>query len=174
MSEEKSEKKQEVIEEYKDENPDIISVDQKEVKKVVAEVIQSEFSGPIPPPSIIEGYERVLPGSADRIIAMAERQSLHRQKMEEKMIDAESRDSLLGVIFAFILGIGCIIAAVIMVFVVPQNSGAISGALLGVAGIGSITSSFITSTRRNYKKKDQPKKDEPKDSDKSNRNDIIT
>lgn len=71
-------------------------------------MIQGEFSGPIPPPSIIEGYERVLPGSADRIITMAEKQSEHRQKMEEKMISAESRDSLLGVIFAFLLGVGCI------------------------------------------------------------------
>ncbi len=156
MSEKKSEKKQEVTKGWEDnfENQEISKETQNEVKRVVAEVIQSEFSGPIPPPSIIEGYERIVPGSADRIITMAEKQSEHRQNMESKMVAAESRDGLLGVIFAFLLGIGCIIAAVVMVYLVPQNAGAIAGALLGVTGIGSITSSFITSTRRGNGKKD--------------------
>lgn len=164
MSEKKSGEKQKgmVKVEHKDSNDKIdhqemIELNQGEVKKVVMEMIQGEFSGPIPPPNIIEGYEKVLPGSADRIISMAERQSEHRQKMEQKMINAESRDSLLGVVFAFILGIGCIVAAVIMVFLVPQNAGAIAGSLLGVTGIGSITSSFISSTRRNNRKKSDNK-----------------
>lgn len=152
MSEEQSEKKQEILnapeDETKAESQKVSLEEQEEVKKVVAEVIQGEFSGPIPPPNIIEGYERVLPGSADRIISMAEKQSAHRQEMEKKMIDSESRDGFLGVVFAFLLGIGCIVAAVIMVWQVPQSAGAISGALLGITGIGSITSSFITSTRR--------------------------
>lgn len=155
MSEEQSKEKQTAIEELADDDKNrelIEEAVENETKKVIAEVIQGEFSGPIPPPSIIEGYERVLPGSADRIITMAEKQSEHRQKMEEKMISAESRDSLLGVIFAFLLGVGCIIAAVIMVCVVPQNIGAIAGAFLGVTGIGSITSSFIVNTRRQSKK----------------------
>lgn len=104
MSEEQSKEKQTAIEELADDDKNrelIEEAVENETKKVIAEVIQGEFSGPIPPPSIIEGYERVLPGSADRIITMAEKQSEHRQKMEEKMISAESRDSLLGVIFAF-------------------------------------------------------------------------
>ena len=155
MSEEQSKEKQTAIEELADDDKNrelIEEAVENETKKVIAEVIQGEFSGPIPPPSIIEGYERVLPGSADRIITMAEKQSEHRQKMEEKMISAESRDSLLGIIFAFLLGVGCIIAAVIMVCVVPQNSGAIAGAFLGVTGRGSITSNFIANTRRQSKK----------------------
>lgn len=117
------------------------------VKNVVVEAIQSEFSGPIPPPNIIKGYEEILPGAADRIIRMAETQALHRQAMEKKMVESESRDSLLGIFFAFSLGIGCLIAAVVMVIFVPQNAGAISAAVLGVTGIGSITSSFIRSIK---------------------------
>lgn len=148
MSEEQSKEKQEITQECAEENNEHELIDEKEVKKVVMEMAKAEFTGPIPPPSIIEGYERVLPGSADRIIAMAEKQSEHRQKMESKMISAESRDSLLGVIFAFLLGMGCIIAAVIMVYKAPENGGAIAGALLGVTGIGSITSGFIINTRR--------------------------
>lgn len=84
---------------------------------------------------------------------MAEKQAAHRQALEVKMVYSEARDGLLGVIFAFLLGIGCIAAAIVMVYLVPQNGGAIAGALLGVTGIGSITSSFITSTRRNNSNK---------------------
>lgn len=154
MSEKQSEEKQEI----QLNNDDCVAENEKEnqfnneehVKQVVAEVIRSEFSGPIPPPSIIRGYEEILPGSADRIMKMAENQSIHRQSMERKMIETESRDSFLGIVFAFILGIGCILAAIIIVVTVPQNAGAISGALIGVTGIGSIIATFIKSTRSNY------------------------
>ena len=148
-----------------------------EVKKVVVEAIKSEFSGPIPPPNIIKGYEEILPGSADRIIAMAETQMAHRQAMEKKMIEAESRDSLLGVLFAFLLGMGCLGAGIIMVISVPQSAGAISAALLGGTGIGSITSRFISSAKnnsgnstktKNKHVKEDNKKDSKEESNKNN------
>ena len=40
------------------------------------------FSGPIPPPTILEGYERIHAGLADRIMKMAESQSEHRKILE--------------------------------------------------------------------------------------------
>lgn len=146
MSEKQSEEKQEVLN-----KPDVeLEREREEVRQVVAEVVRSEFSGPIPPPSIIKGYEEALPGAADRIITMAENQAKHRQDMEKTMIAAESRDSLLGVLFAFLLGAGCLGAAIVIVILVPQNSGAISSSILGVAGIGSIIATFIKSTRSNH------------------------
>lgn len=117
------------------------------VKQIAIETVRSEFSGPIPPPNIIKGYEQILPGSAERLIAMAERQAAHRQEMEKMMVKAESRDSLLGVCFAFLLGIGCLIGSAVMVINVPQSAGVIGGALLGVTGIGTITSNFIKSAK---------------------------
>lgn len=82
-----------------DSEDEIKNISEKTVERVVAKVIQSEFSGPIPPPNIIKGYEDILPGAAERIISMAERQSAHRQEMERVMVNAEARDSLLGVCF---------------------------------------------------------------------------
>ena len=119
-----------------------------QMQKMIARVIAKEFSGPIPPPNIISGYEDVLPGAADRIIKMAEVQSSHRQQMESMKIKAEIRDSFLGVIFAFMLGIGCLIACVITVIMVPATAGAVSGSILGVTGIGSIVTAFLKNTRR--------------------------
>lgn len=160
MSEELSEKKQEILEEpeVEVERPEEEQVDS-QVKQVIAK-IESEFSGPIPPPHIIKGYEETLPGAANRILEMAERQAEHRQKMEFIMIHSESRDSLLGILFAFALGIGCIIASIVMVIKVPQNAGAISGALIGVTGIGSIITAFIKTTRSGYNNSEKQDKNE--------------
>lgn len=143
MSEMTSGEEQLVLNEQEDEK-----IEQIVKREVVAEIRKSEFSGPIPPPSIIKGYEEVLPGAADRILSMAEEQAKHRQAMERKIVNTESRDSLLGILFAFSLGIGCIVAAIIVVIMVPQNSGAIAGSVFGVAGIGSIIATFIRGTRR--------------------------
>ena len=159
MSENQSIKQHEIMEKQ---DVDIEAVEEETVeavKEVVIKAMKEEFSGPIPHPDTIQKYEEILPGAADRIISMAERQASHRQALEKKMIEAESRDGLLGVVFAFLLGMGCIAAAVLMVFLVPQNGGAIAGALLGVTGIGSITSNFIRSTRNNKESEHKKKED---------------
>ena len=121
------------------------------IAKIVTRVIEQKFSGPIPPPSIIAGYEDVVPGAADRIIRMAEQQSSHRQLMEAMEMKAAVRDSLLGVIFAFSLGIGCLAACVITVIMVPAAAGAFCGSVLGVTGIGAIVTAFLKNTRRSSK-----------------------
>lgn len=67
---------------------DISELKNEEVKQVVKTVIQEiEFSGPMPPPNILSGYEKILPGAADSILTMTETQSRHRQQMEKRMIE---------------------------------------------------------------------------------------
>lgn len=159
MSETQSEKAQEVLSKpAADTKPEAsLQVDaemeeQREQVRQVVTSVMSEFSGPLPPPSIMKGYEDIVPGSADRILSMAENQAKHRQSMEKKIIDIESRDSLLGILFAFFLGASCIIAAIIIVILVPENSGAISGSILGMAGISSVIATFIKGTRSAHTK----------------------
>lgn len=43
-----------------------------------------EYSGIIPPPAIIEGYERNCPGATDRILAMAEEELINKRILETK------------------------------------------------------------------------------------------
>lgn len=43
--------------------------------------------GPLPPPDILEAYDKVVPNGADRIMSLAERQSQHRQDMEARVIE---------------------------------------------------------------------------------------
>ena len=64
------------------------------VELVAAQIVTSEqavFRGPVPPPEVLAGYEATLPGAADRILAMAERQSRHRQELETTVVAGESK-----------------------------------------------------------------------------------
>ena len=84
MSEIQSEKKQEISNGQGIKSANSEKSGDEHVRQVVTQVIQSEFSGPLPPPNIIKGYEDILPGAADRILSMAENQAKHRQEIEKK------------------------------------------------------------------------------------------
>jgi len=45
--------------------------------------IGTMFSGPIPPPETLSGYEEIVPGSAERIISNMMDESLHRRTLEK-------------------------------------------------------------------------------------------
>lgn len=129
---------------------EIIELKSEELKSVVAEImVQQHFSGPIPPPEILSGYEQIHPGFADRIISMAEKQSAHRQGLEKIRVESEIKDSRLGVIFAFLMGISCLIAAILISVFSKDNAGVFIGGVVGVTGIGSIVGTFIYGTRLN-------------------------
>jgi uncharacterized membrane protein len=50
---------------------------------------QQLFAGPVPSPDLLEKYEQIQPGFADRLIKMAEKEQEHRLKSQEKLIDGE-------------------------------------------------------------------------------------
>jgi uncharacterized membrane protein len=63
------------------------------------------FSGPIPHPTILKGYEEVLPGSADRILSMTEKEGEHRRKIETELVKNDNIRSYLGQIAGFTIAI---------------------------------------------------------------------
>lgn|SRR5690625_1217444 len=65
----------------------------------------SAFSGPLPPPEILKGYNEIIENGAERIIRMAENQSTHRMGLENYAIKEELRQSRWGQVFGFILGV---------------------------------------------------------------------
>jgi len=67
-------------------------------------VTSATFAGPLPPPGALAAYEQIHPGSADRIIRMAEAQSGHRQDLERHVIQGNVTAQARGQWFAFILG----------------------------------------------------------------------
>ena len=61
-------------------------------KETALQVVSTSFSGPLPPPEALAEYERVLPTSAERLLAMAEKEQEHSHKKEEKVVEYVQRD----------------------------------------------------------------------------------
>ncbi len=64
------------------------------------------FSGPLPPPSMLESYEKIVAGSADRILRMAEKEQDHRIDWENTAlkgnISIQKRGQNLGFLISII------------------------------------------------------------------------
>ena len=101
-------------------------------------------SGPIPPPSMMEQYEGTLPGSADRILKMAENQSEHRQWIEKKKLSFSNREVHLGQVLGFAIGV----IAIITGGYTALNGAPISGGFIGTAGVVGLVSIFVIGSSR--------------------------
>ena len=72
-------------------------------------VTHAYFRGPLPPPALLEQYERAQPGAADRILTLAEDQQCVRHRMEERTLGAAIGSEARGQWLAFaviIVGMG--------------------------------------------------------------------
>jgi len=49
-------------------------------------------SGPIPAPEMLAAYSKIIPNAPERIFAMAEKESSHRQDLEQKSLNANIKD----------------------------------------------------------------------------------
>ena len=108
---------------------------------VYAQTTLQQFSGPLPPPEILGSYEAVLPGSADRIITMAEKQQVHRENIETRVIAANIRQEQFGLAAGFILALTVISGSLLAIF----NGKDIVG-LVGIIGsVGSLATIFLYS-----------------------------
>ncbi len=53
----------------------------------VSVVKASAYSGPLPPPGMLEAYNKAVPNAAERILKSFEKQQEHRMQLEENMMD---------------------------------------------------------------------------------------
>lgn len=61
------------------------------------------YSGPLPPPGVLKGFEQVLPGAAERIFVMAEKQLDHRIDIEKAAVESGIRNSAAGIKAAVVI-----------------------------------------------------------------------
>lgn len=116
--------------------------------------MEEYFSGPLPHPDILRDYEKILPGSADRILKMAEAQSEHRQNLEKTVLATNSRDSLLGIIAAFILGVIGLAGGIYAVL-----KGAVAaGTFVTTLSLSSLVGTFVYGTRSERKERQEKDK----------------
>jgi len=62
------------------------------VKQGIERVEVAQFSGPLPPPGVLANYEQAMPGAAERIFRMAEKEQENRHRKEQRYQDYLDND----------------------------------------------------------------------------------
>lgn len=122
-------------------------------------------SGPLPSPQDLAEYERSLPGAAERIIAMAERQQNHRIECEKleltkdighrtevvalQKIGAKAmfRSDSLGQVLGFIVALLCVSAAIYCAIVLSNTVS--TGLFLGLPVLGLVNAFTSGKSKKN-------------------------
>jgi uncharacterized membrane protein len=94
------------------------------------------FQGPIPPPAVLEAYEALVPGGANRILKMAENQAAHRQEIEKIVVRSGSRDSLWGIVVSAIIAL-CAFGWSGYALSIGQTAEAVNGIVVTILGFVS-------------------------------------
>src|SRR5216683_414579 len=94
-----------------DQEPVLVSA--ADVKEVVRLELQRAWSGPLPPPETLAQYEAILPGSAERILAMAETAAIGEIRTSDKLADAEIVAGRQGLALAATLTLIAFVAAIV-------------------------------------------------------------
>ena len=95
------------------------------------------YSGPLPPPEALQRYDQILPGSANRIIKMAESQHEHRQKPEKTVVESNAFSQKVGLILGFVVAMTAIVGGIWLAGEGKSGSGvtAIIAALAALVGV---------------------------------------
>ena len=110
-------------------------------KKAAVEITRSEsFSGPLPPPSLLQQYDNIVPGAAKIIFDKFEQQSNHRVKIESSVVTAANRKELLGLVLGFIIAMTTILGGI---YTVLQGYTFLGGGL-SFTGLALIVVAFVT------------------------------
>jgi len=129
--------------------------------KVSHSRVEVEFSGPLPPPNILEGYERSCPGAASSIVQMFEAQSAHRRLMEQRALEgqieamrlqfAENRRGQICALLLCLVFVGC------GAFCIARGH-EWSGSGIAAMGLSGIVATFIRGKDATHSAKPTPEK----------------
>ena len=110
----------------------------------------SSFSGPLPPPEVLEGYERVQVGLAARIMEMAEREQGHQHEIARQQIALAERESSeamtrskIGLYLGAVVAIAFVAAAAAIAFFGHPYPAMV----LGLTSVASIAGVFVYGAR---------------------------
>jgi uncharacterized membrane protein len=117
----------------------IIGSEDSESDSIANVVVSRKFSGPLPPPAVLEGYEATLRGAADRILRMAEKQQDHSVYMDKRVTRQEFSLGITGLVFAFVLALAVLAASV---WLISEGKG-VEGTVLATLDLVALATAFI-------------------------------
>lgn len=120
----------------------------------VSQVYEEYHSGILPPPAELERYEQLLPGVTERLLTTYENQVKHRIKIEEIVIQGDSKRSSRGQVFSFII----IIFAFLISAVLLLRGKNIEGFVSMIVPLSGLVSSLLISAKQRRKEREQKNK----------------
>lgn len=102
-------------------------------------ISMTHHEGPLPSVRTLEGYHKLIPEGAERIMFMAEKQQQHRMTMENKVLQAEISQSLPGQWLAFAIGISTLTTCGFCAYIGEP----ILAGVIGTGGLIGLVSVFI-------------------------------
>ena len=106
------------------------------------------YSSIVPHPDIIQRYEQVLPGSGERLLALAEREQEHRMRLDNRALN----DQRLGRWFGFLSSMTSIVVGALVVTAGYELPGS-------AIAIAPVTVNFAIFVRNYRKRPDLPPDD---------------
>ncbi len=98
------------------------------------------WSGPLPPPEILARFEQAVPGSAGRIMTMAETQQKHRIDVEKTVAVQETQIKREGLSYAYRIAFIGLVGAV-LIALITKSPAAVG--LIITGGLLPLVSKFI-------------------------------
>lgn len=113
-------------------------------QKLPKDLVHAEaFSGPLPPPELFAHYDEVLPGSAERILAMTESEQAHRQQWFDLAAKRESQYNFFGMFCALVVWLATIGGAMYL-FSIDKD---LIGSIFVLVAFAGIVKAFIQGRR---------------------------
>ncbi len=97
---------------------------------------QCYFAGPLPSPQTFAEYDKIVPGAAERILVMAEKDAEFQRAITHKALKAEASERRLGQILGFCIGLASLITTGIALFFNQPTAASIIG---GTTVVGLVT-----------------------------------
>jgi len=103
----------------------------------ITQIAASFYQGPLPAPQILDQYDKIVPGAAERLISLWERQVEHRQELEKKVIKSDIAQSYFGSVLGFFIAISAIGSGTFLAYTGHPTEG-ISAIITALVGLISV------------------------------------
>lgn len=104
------------------------------------------MSGPLPSPELLAQYDQVMPGLAERIVSMAEREQVHRHTIDHLEVEQPHRLARTGQRLAF--GVTAMVLAVATVLAILGH--ATVAAIIAGLDVVTLAGLFLYSQKSGY------------------------
>jgi uncharacterized membrane protein len=111
---------------------------------VSLQTVHTQHSGPLPDPETLQRYENAIPGAADRIFKMAEKEQTNRHDHMNRELKAKFLAVFLGQTFAFLLGLCGILSGAYLVV----HDKSVYGLSFFIASLGGLCGIYFVNRQK--------------------------